>query len=76
VQRWLYDADQTGWLAFAKIAMGYPLTAIALVITVWAVTRAGHRQRDLEKAAQEPVESDEQVEARLRAKYGEPATEH
>lgn len=72
VQRWLYDADQTGWLAFAKIAMGYPLTAIALAITVWAVARAGHRQRDLQKVEEE---SDEQVEARLRAKYSEPATE-
>jgi hypothetical protein len=75
VQRWLYDADQTGWLAFAKIAMGYPLTAIALAVTVWAVARAGHRQRDLEKATQAPAESDEQIEARLRAKYSEPATE-
>jgi hypothetical protein len=76
VQRWLYDSDQTGWLAFAKIAMGYPLTAIALAITVWAVARAGHRQRDLRKAAEESEEeSDEAVEARLRAKYSEPATE-
>jgi hypothetical protein len=76
VQRWLYDADQTGWLAFAKIAMGYPLTAIALAITVWAVARAGHRQRDLQQANEKVnEESDEAVEARLRAKYSEPATE-
>jgi hypothetical protein len=74
VQRWLYDADQTGWLAFAKIAMGYPLTAVALAITVWAVARAGHRQRDLQQTDTR-VESDDEVEARLRAKYGEPATE-
>ncbi|MER7012994.1 DUF3159 domain-containing protein [Saccharopolyspora sp. NPDC000359] len=40
VQQWLYDADQTGWLAFARIAMGYPLTALALVVTVWAIRRA------------------------------------
>src|SRR5690606_2403171 len=26
VQQWLYSEDQTGWLAFARIAMGYPLT--------------------------------------------------
>jgi uncharacterized protein DUF3159 len=75
VQRWLYDNDQTGWLAFAKIAMGYPLTAVALIITVWAVTRAGHRQRDLQQAQRAERESDAEVEARLRAKYGEPATE-
>lgn len=72
VQRWLYDEDQTGWLAFARIAMGYPLTALALVVTIWAVRRAGHRVRKLE---QDTDEDDRQTEARLRAKYGEPATE-
>ena len=66
VQRWLYDEDQTGWLAFARLAMGYPLTAIALVVTVWAVRTAGHRERDLERAV---VEDDRAVEQRLRAKY-------
>ena len=66
VQRWLYDEDQTGWLAFARLAMGYPLTAIALVVTVWAVRVAGHRERDLERAV---VEDDRAVEQRLRAKY-------
>jgi hypothetical protein len=47
---------------------------VALAITVWAVARAGHRQRDLQKADTR-VESDDEVEARLRAKYSEPATE-
>jgi hypothetical protein len=40
VQNWLYGQDATGWLAFARIAMGYPLTAVALVVVVWAVRRA------------------------------------
>ncbi len=40
VQQWLYEADQTGWLAFARIAMGYPLTVLALIVTVWAIRRA------------------------------------
>lgn len=40
VQQWLYEADQTGWLAFARIVMGYPLTALAVLVTVWAVRRA------------------------------------
>ncbi|PRW65062.1 DUF3159 domain-containing protein [Actinopolyspora mortivallis] len=40
VQHWLYAADQTGWLAVARIAMGYPLTAVALLVTVWAIRRA------------------------------------
>ncbi|MFG3615139.1 DUF3159 domain-containing protein [Nocardia sp. NPDC047654] len=42
VQSQLYDTDRTGWLAFARIAMGWPLTAVALGVTVWAVRRAGH----------------------------------
>ncbi|OLF16951.1 hypothetical protein BU204_14600 [Actinophytocola xanthii] len=70
VQSWLYDEDQTGWLAFARIAMGYPLTAVALVVTVWAVRAAGHRQQDLEAAAEAREAEERAAEARLRAKYG------
>ncbi|MGH3979119.1 MAG: DUF3159 domain-containing protein [Pseudonocardiaceae bacterium] len=40
VQRWLYDADETGWLGVARLLMGLPLTAIALLVTIWAVRRA------------------------------------
>ncbi|MBB4904932.1 DUF3159 domain-containing protein [Actinophytocola algeriensis] len=73
VQRWLYDEDQTGWLAFARLAMGYPLTAIALVITVWAVTRAGHRVKKIESDAEA---EEREIEERLRAKYsGKPEPE-
>ena len=43
VQNWLYGEDSTGWLAFARIAMGYPLTAVALVVVVWSVRRADKR---------------------------------
>lgn len=39
VQQWLYAADETGWLAFARIAMGYPLTGLALLVTIWAIRR-------------------------------------
>ncbi|QLY29367.1 DUF3159 domain-containing protein [Nocardia huaxiensis] len=42
VQHHLYNADSTGLLAVARIAMGWPLTAVALVVTVWAVRKAGH----------------------------------
>jgi len=73
VQRWLYNEDQTGWLAFARIAMGYPLTAIALVVTVWAVTRAGHRVKKIESDTEA---EDREIEERLRAKYsGKPEPE-
>jgi hypothetical protein len=43
VQNWLYGQDATGWLAFARIARGYPLTAVVLVVVVWAVRRAARR---------------------------------
>jgi hypothetical protein len=41
VQRWLYDNDETNALGIARLAMGLPLTAVALVVTVWAARRAG-----------------------------------
>lgn len=40
VQNHLYDDDRTGWLAAARIGMGWPLTALALLVTLWAVRRA------------------------------------
>ncbi|MGW0161940.1 DUF3159 domain-containing protein [Mycobacterium sp. NPDC003323] len=40
VQQWLYDGGHTGWLAFARIAMGYPLLGVALLVVFWAVRRA------------------------------------
>ena len=40
VQDWLYDTDATGWLAVARIAMGAPLFAVAVVVTVWAFRRS------------------------------------
>lgn len=43
VQRWLYDGDQTGWLAFARIAMGYPLLVVALAVSYWAVRYSKRR---------------------------------
>jgi hypothetical protein len=53
--------------------MGYPLTAIALVVTVWAVTRAGHRVKKIEADTEA---EDRAIEERLRAKYsGKPEPE-
>ncbi|WAJ47061.1 DUF3159 domain-containing protein [Mycobacterium sp. Aquia_216] len=40
VQRLLYDADQTGWLAAARIGMGWPLTALAALVTYGAIKAA------------------------------------
>ncbi|PEG36505.1 hypothetical protein CQY20_18690 [Mycolicibacterium agri] len=40
VQRHLYDADETGWLGVARIAMGWPLTALAALVTYLAIRSA------------------------------------
>lgn len=46
VQDSLYDAGSAGWLGFARIAMGYPLLALALLVVYWAVRRANRRRVD------------------------------
>ncbi|MET9254167.1 DUF3159 domain-containing protein [Streptomyces sp. NPDC003717] len=50
VQQWLYDSDETGWLGFAKIAMGYPLLALALLVVAWAARRSAKRLEALEES--------------------------
>jgi hypothetical protein len=49
VQEHLYESDETGWLGFARIAMGWPLTAVAALVTYLAIRaaqRALHAARD------------------------------
>lgn len=48
VQHHLYDADKTGWLGVARIAMGWPLAALGALVTYLAIRtaqRALHSQR-------------------------------
>ncbi|MQA15277.1 MAG: DUF3159 domain-containing protein [Pseudonocardiaceae bacterium] len=40
VQHWLYSAEETIWLGVTRLLMGLPLTAVALLVTIWAVRRA------------------------------------
>lgn len=40
VQGWLYSVQETDWLGVARLVMGFPLVAVALLGTVWAVRRA------------------------------------
>lgn len=54
VQHHLYDADQTGWLGVARIAMGWPLTAVAALVTYLAIRAAQRAVRELEPAAETP----------------------
>ncbi|MDQ2846243.1 MAG: DUF3159 domain-containing protein [Actinomycetota bacterium] len=59
LQHWLYDTDQVGWLALARIVMGYPLFIVVIVGTVLIVnsgsgmtpTQQWAHYRDQRKAA-------------------------
>jgi hypothetical protein len=79
VQQWLYNVDKTTLLGIARIGMGYPLTAVALLVTVWAVRRSDHRQKEHEEAEQLAAEQakaeDAAIEQELRKKYETPAQE-
>jgi Protein of unknown function (DUF3159) len=54
VQRLLYDADKTGWLGVARIGMGWPLTALAALVTYAAIKSV---QRALASASETASES-------------------
>lgn len=45
VQGLLYQADEATWLGIARLAMGYPLIGVALLGTIWAVSRARRAPR-------------------------------
>lgn len=62
VQDTLYDTGSTGWLAFARIAMGYPLLGLALLVVYWAVRRANRRRALTDEANERMV--GQTVEAR------------
>jgi hypothetical protein len=51
VQHHLYDADETGLLGVARIAMGWPLTGVAAIVTYFAI-RTAQRALHAETAGQ------------------------
>ncbi|MFE2954969.1 DUF3159 domain-containing protein [Nocardia tengchongensis] len=57
VQNHLYAANSTGLLAVARIGMGWPLTAVAALVTFWAVRKAGHLPSSAAKAAKGQAEA-------------------
>lgn len=65
VQQHLYDADQTGWLGVARIAMGWPLTAIAALVTYLAIRAAQRAVRANDDLAEE------NSAAETHAEYGD-----
>jgi hypothetical protein len=56
VQNRLYNDDQTGLLGVARIAMGWPLTAVAALVTYFAIRTA---QRALPAADETPAAATE-----------------
>jgi hypothetical protein len=50
VQQHLYDLNQTGWLGVARIAMGWPLTALAALATYLAIRAAQRAVRESQPA--------------------------
>lgn len=60
VQHYLYDMDKTGWLGFARIAMGWPLTVLAALSMYFPIRVA---QRAVHEADSDEADSDEAVEA-------------
>jgi hypothetical protein len=69
VQRLLYEEDRTGWLAVARLAMGYPVTIGALALTVLLVRRVrrGHPEHiELAHGEVRVAEDDVREDARER----------
>lgn len=55
VQHHLYDADRTGWLGVARIAMGWPLAAIGALVTYLAI-RAAQRALHADHVGRPPAD--------------------
>ncbi|EON34348.1 hypothetical protein GTC6_02035 [Gordonia terrae C-6] len=55
----LYDDGATGWLAFTRIAMGWPLTALVVLATILLVRRAQRAE-----AARADASADAEITAR------------
>ncbi|CAM5716158.1 hypothetical protein MAUB1S_00499 [Mycolicibacterium aubagnense] len=58
VQNHLYGQDQTGLLGVARIAMGWPLTAVAALASYLAIRTAQQAIRDAEHHAEQAVSED------------------
>lgn len=84
VQEWLYQSNEVGWLAVARIAMGWPLTAVAALVTVWAVRKADRRvtalraetstENSTETGAETSTDATAETGTHGPAKPAEPAT--
>jgi hypothetical protein len=75
VQQWLYNTDETTLLGIARLAMGYPLTILAFLVAIWAVSQVNRRDKIRMHEAELEAEQEAEAERRLRAKYDTPAQE-
>jgi hypothetical protein len=66
VQGYLYHTDQVGWLGFARIAMGWPLFGLAVLMTYFPIRVAQraveHAKRQHEAEAEPAPSADEALE--------------
>lgn len=58
VQGLLYLNEQPGWLAVAKITMGYPLFAVVIAASLWLVRRAKRQMAGEAETSPGPAEVD------------------
>ncbi|MET0236119.1 MAG: DUF3159 domain-containing protein [Kibdelosporangium sp.] len=75
VQQWLYNADETTLLGIARLAMGYPLTIVAFLVAIWAVSQVSRRDKIRQREAEQEASEEAEAERRLRAKYDTAAQE-
>ncbi|GGF40996.1 DUF3159 domain-containing protein [Williamsia phyllosphaerae] len=66
VQSFLYDSDQTGLLAAARIGMGWPLTALAALATVLLVRRAERIEESVR--APEAIDADSEPSGEIASR--------
>jgi hypothetical protein len=79
-QAWLFRADQTELLAVAKLVLGWPLTALAVLATIAAVRRArSHESRTAQEGASRGplgADSERTGEGKPPGEESLPTTEH
>jgi hypothetical protein len=63
VQRLLYLSNQTGWLGVARIGMGWPLTAVAALLTYGAIKAVQRAMPAADSTAVAPAPDSAEVDA-------------
>jgi hypothetical protein len=72
VQSNLYGADETGALGVTRLAMGWPLTAVAFIVTIWAARRADRIVEAAEAVDDEAGREPTSAEPRSGGRHAKP----